>query len=514
MSFCSTLPMKLLSAAQIRLCDQFTIEQEGIAAHQLMERAAKTCFNWIQNHLLPSSNFTILCGSGNNGGDGLALARLLFEAGHSVKVLLLDYERYSECNHLNQDRLSALGLNIEIASESGIQAIKAGTVIIDALLGTGFLPPLRGDVEALINAASRRMDCFKLSIDLPSGFSGDEPVNNAFKANVTLCFQRPRAQFFFAENEQYTGRWELMDIGLRIPEFVSSDEQFTPHALRNAHYILRKDIKNLITPRNRFAHKGNFGKALLIGGAEGKTGALLLAVQACLRSGAGLTWAFCTEKAEQALHQTAPEAQTIPSEDQAAPSGLINTESFNAVGIGPGCSTSEGTAKLLKLLIQNATQPLVLDADALTILSNNKTWLAFLPNNTLLTPHPGEFDRMTEVHHSSWERFCAAHELSLKTGAYILLKGAYSALCCPDGSVYFNSTGNPGMAKGGSGDVLTGLLTGLLAQGYGVRNAALIGMHLHGLAGDFAAEAMSENGMKAGDLIQFMPEAWKAVSLH
>lgn len=506
--------MKLLSAAQIRLCDQYTIEQEGIASHQLMERAAKTCFNWIQNHLMSSSEFTILCGSGNNGGDGLALARMLYDAGHSIKVLLLNNERYSPDNLLNQDRLNAIGLNIEIANESGIEAIKAGTVIIDALLGTGFMPPLRGDVETLINAASKRIDCFKLSIDLPSGFSGDEPVNNAFKANVTLCFQRPRPQFFFAENERYTGRWELLDIGLRVPEFGSNDTQVVPHALRNAHYVTLKDIKSLITARNRFAHKGNFGRALLIGGADGKTGALLLAVQACLRSGVGLTWAFCTPKAEQALHQTAAEAQTILSEDPFVPSGNINAESFNAVGIGPGCSTSDATAKLLKLLIQNASQPLVLDADALNILAENKTWLAFLPENTLLTPHPGEFDRLTEKHDSNWERFCAAHALSLKTGAYILLKGAYSALCCPDGSVYFNSTGNPGMANGGSGDVLTGLLTGLLAQGYGMRNAALIGMFLHGLSGDSAADALSENAMKAGDLIAFLPDAWKAVSPH
>lgn len=506
--------MKLLSADQIRFADQYTIEQEGIASHQLMERAAKGCFSWIQNHLVPAPGFALLCGSGNNGGDGLALARLLHEAGHAVNVFLLESENYSADNLLNQEKLRETGIRIEKADNVAIDTIPTGNVIFDALLGTGFSPPLRGDVDALISAASKRNDCFKISIDLPSGFSGDLPVDHAFRAHVTLCFQRPRPQFFFAENERFTGRWELIDIGLRIPEFPGNDPKDLPHALRNAHYITQKDIKSRIKPRNRFAHKGNFGRALLIGGAEGKTGALLLAVQACLRSGAGLTWAFCTEKAEQALHQTAAEAQTIISDDPSVPAGLINTESFSAVGIGPGCSTSEGTSGLLKLLIQNATQPLVLDADALNIVSENKTWLAFLPENTLLTPHPGEFDRITEAHPTAWERFCTAHELSLKTGAYILLKGAHSALCCPDGSVYFNSTGNPGMATGGSGDVLTGLLTGLLAQGYGMRDATLIGMFLHGLAGDYAADAMSENALKAGDLIQFIPEAWKAVSLH
>ncbi len=503
--------MKLLSDRQIRICDQYTIEQEGIASIDLMERAASACYQWMQNHLPLAREIVVICGSGNNGGDGLALARLLHQNGLKVTVLLIESERYSSDNQHNQQKLGEINLRIEKAEPERIAAISAGSLIVDALLGTGFTAPLRPEIEGLIEAASARYDCLKISLDLPSGFSGEAPVDFAFRANITLCFQRPRLQFFFAENEQFLGRWELLDIGLQVPVFESEAINQEPPHLQNAHYITLKEVRQLLRKSSRFAHKGSMGRALLIGGADGKTGALTLAVGSCLRSGVGLTWAYCTPAAERALHILAPEAQIIRSEYPEFPAGSLNTESFQAVGFGPGCGMAQETANLLKLLIQNANQPLVLDADALTILAEHKTWLSFLPPYTLLTPHPGEFDRITGKHTKGWDRLCSAITLSQKTGTLIVLKGAFSALVCPDGSVFFNSTGNPGMATAGSGDVLTGLLSGLIAQGYSCRDAAIIGVFLHGLAGDLAASALSENALKAGDLIEFLPEAWKTL---
>ena len=501
--------MKLLSDRQIRLCDQYTIEQEGITSVELMERAAKSCYQWMQNHLPLAHEIVVICGAGNNGGDGLALARLLHQNGSSVRVLLVEAERYSNDNQLNQQRLREINLNPEKAEATAIAAIAPGSLIVDALLGTGFTAPLRSEIEGLIEAASARRDCLKLSLDLPSGFSGEVPVSFAFQADLTLCFQRPRLQFFFAENEQYLGRWELLDIGLQLPDFEADAINQEPLQLQNAHFVSLKEVRQLLRKPSRFAHKGSMGRALLVGGADGKTGALTLAVESCLRSGVGLTWAYCTPDAERSLQVLAPEAQTIRSGYPHFPGGTLNTESFQSVGFGPGSGTAHETASLLKLLIQNANQPLVLDADALNILAEHKTWMAFLPSQTLLTPHPGEFDRLTEKHSKGWNRLCSAIELSQKTGATIVLKGAYSSVVCPDGSLFFNSTGNPGMATAGSGDVLTGLLTGLAAQGYSSRDAAIIGVYLHGLAGDLASAALSENALKAGDLIAFLPEAWK-----
>jgi NAD(P)H-hydrate epimerase len=506
--------MKILSTAQTKEADAFTIAHEPVASIDLMERAAGKCSRWLLEKYGNAFRYVIICGNGNNGGDGLAIARQLKNNGCNAGVFILsitekDSPDFSE-NLIRLEEAKISSGRIHDVEEIIFPA-NEHFIIIDAILGSG----LSREPEGLAAKVIDRMNAIsadKISIDIPSGLYGDDNSNNSYKhvvrASYTLSFQHPKLSFMFAENSAYVGKLIVLDIHLHRDYILQAPSSF--------HYITHEFAKTLLAGRPNFAHKGNFGHALLVAGSEGKTGAAVLCAQACLRSGVGLLSVQVPSCGNVILQTAIPEAMLQLNESEKIISGRIKSgpkanSEYSAIGVGPGIGTEKETMQSLKLLLNEYAGPLVLDADAINILSENKTWLAFLPKGTILTPHPGEFDRLAGKHTSGFERMRSQRELAIKNGIYIVLKGAHTSIACPDGTVFFNSSGNPGMATGGSGDVLTGMLTGLRAQGYHPQAACILGVYLHGLAGDIAASVQSENGMIAGDIIEQSGGAWRMV---
>ncbi|MBN2730531.1 MAG: NAD(P)H-hydrate dehydratase [Bacteroidales bacterium] len=499
---------KILPVGLIRDADRDCIEKEPIASIDLMERASNACFDWISDHF-PKENFSfhILAGIGNNGGDGLAIARMLFEAGYKVNTSVIRFsDKSSEDFNINLERLKKLSAIEEISKGEKLNLRPGQDIIVDAILGSGITRSPEGWLADIIHSINNSESPI-IAIDIPSGLMTDESsinhAKNIVQANITLTLGVHKLALFLPENERFVGDWHFIPIGLR-QEFIS--EAKTRH-----HYTTIEDIESLVLPRPKFAHKGTYGHTLIFAGGKGKMGAVVLSAKAALRSGCGLVSVHTPEKQSHIIQSSAPEAMISGDADPNFISEFPEIAQFTSIGFGPGCGTDEKTAKVLKNIIQNANQPLVLDADALNILAENKTWLAFLPKNSILTPHIGEFKRLNGDSKNDFERLNDASALAMKHGIIIILKGANTAICAPDGNIYFNPTGNPGMAKGGSGDVLTGFLAGLLAKGMNPLHAAILGVYLHGLAGDIAAENLSMEAMKSGDIIEMLPEAWNAV---
>lgn len=501
---------KILPVGLIRDADRDCIEKEPIASIDLMERASNACFDWISDHF-PKENFTfhILAGIGNNGGDGLAIARMLFEAGYKINTSIIRFsDKSSEDFNVNLDRLKKLSAVDEISKEENLNLKHGQDIIVDAILGSGITRSPEGWLTEIIQSVNSS-DNPIIAIDMPSGLMTDESsanhARNIVKANITLTLGVHKLALFMPENEQFIGDWHFIPIGLR-PEFISQAK--TRH-----HFTTLEDIQPLVLPRPKFAHKGRYGHTLIFAGGKGKMGAAVLSAKAALRSGCGLVSVHTPEKQAHIIQSSAPEAMISGDANTNFISELPEIAQFTSIGFGPGCGTDEKTAKVLKNIIQNANQPIILDADALNSLAENKTWLAFLPKYSILTPHIGEFKRLNGNSKNDFERLNDASSMAMKHGIIIILKGAFTAICTPDGNIYFNPTGNPGMAKGGSGDVLTGLLAGLLAKGMNPLHAALLGVYLHGLAGDYAAEQYSMEAMKSGDIIDMLPEAWASISI-
>ncbi len=505
--------MKILNADQLREADAYTIAHEPIASVDLMERAALHANDAIVEyarewHTEPRKPlFRICCGPGNNGGDGLAIARHLHRAGFSVSVWLLREENLSPDCAINLQRLREYEVPVLGYETSDWQECVADEILVDALFGTGLNRPLEGtalDFIQQINAAKNPV----ISIDMPSGLRTEDNSGNTsagiIRASVTLTFQTPKLSFFFPENHFYTGHWQVLDIGLHR-EFL--DRTDTPYL-----YVSSSFAAAQLQPRSPFSHKGTYGHALLLAGSKGKAGAAVLATRACLRSGAGLVTAAVPDCAYAILQTTAPEAMALTGLGEDLLETLPPVENYEAIGIGPGIGTELETGRLLKLLIQQTHSPLVLDADALNLLAENKTWLSFLPEGSILTPHPGEFARLFGKTSDGYEQLELLRESAFRYRCYIVLKGAYTRIATPDRKVYFNSTGNPGMATGGSGDVLTGLITGLRAQGYGAETAAVLGVYLHGLAGDLAASEKGMESLIASDIIEYTGAAFRKLN--
>ncbi|MBS4012980.1 MAG: NAD(P)H-hydrate dehydratase [Bacteroidetes bacterium] len=497
--------MKILNASQIKLADAFTIENEPIASIDLMERASKACYDWIKRILDKNTEVKVFCGMGNNGGDGLAIARMLIHSGFKVEVYKVFHKDLAtEDFIINEKRLKKTRGFVmhEIRSKDDFPSLCMKDFVIDALIGTGLSSPLEGLLSELvkfINTAKSNV----ISIDMPSGlFSEDNASNNPdhiIRANHTLSFQNPKLSFFFPENELYTGFWHILDIGLN-KAFINS--------LDTRYYFVQKElIKTLYNARKVFAHKGNFGHALLIAGSKGKSGAAFLSSKAALKSGIGLITAYIPEACYIPFQSALPEAMCLTDENEDYITSMPEISNFSVVGIGPGLGTEKQTQNVLKLLIQNSPKPLVIDADAINILAENPTWFSFLSKESIITPHPGEMDRIVGKSNSGFERLNKAIELSFKYGIFIILKGAYTAIVCPDKSVYFNSSGNAGMATAGSGDVLTGMVLSWLAQGYSPLKSCLFAVYLHGLAGDICSKNTSMESVIAGDIIENIGKA-------
>lgn len=497
--------MKILSVEQIREADRYTIENEPIESVDLMERAATKVFEWLYRRVSREKVIKIFCGMGNNGGDGLVVARLLYEQDIVPQVFMVRYsDKMShdcEVNYyclLNETKVPMF----DIMSEDDFPPVNDGDIIIDAMFGSGLNRPPQGMTADLISYLNQS-HAIRIAIDIPSGLFADMPsaFGFIFKADYTLSFQFPKLAFLMPENDPYVGRFEILNINLH-PKYI--DEVTTPNLL-----VLKDMVKPLLHARPKFSHKGTFGHALLIAGSAQMTGAALLSAKSCLRTGVGLLSVHLPQKAVLPLQVSVPEAIVDTDESDACFTNFGDLQAYNAIGIGPGLGKSEDTARALKRLIQEVKVPLIMDADALNILSENPTWIPFLPAKTILTPHPKEFERLAGTKFSSsFERLEKQREMSVRNNLIIVLKGANTSITFPNGSCFFNTTGNPGMATAGSGDVLTGIILSLLAQRYSPEEAAVLGVYLHGLAGDIAAESMGYEALLASDITENIGKAF------
>lgn len=500
----------------IREADEFTIRHEPVTDLDLMERAATTCADWIISHFSAHLHTIIFCGNGNNGGDGLVIARLLVNAGFKVSVFCIgNPEKMSPscfANYLRLKKESGIKPTIieadhDQASPGVLPVCNPQDLLIDAIFGSGLTRPVTGLYAEIIEYINRQSS-HVLAIDVPSGLFCDHPVPSeskpfVVKADFTLSFAPPKLSFFFPENAQFTGEWIVNDIGLH-PEYLENAK------VRNF-FTEPEEIAGMLRVRKRFEHKGDFGHALLIGGSTGKSGAISLAAKACIRSGPGLVTAAIPSSGISTLQSYVPEVMISPGNSHDFVDHLPDLSSYRAIGVGPGLGTMPESAAMLKLLIQQTPVPVVFDADAINILAENKTWLGFLPFGSIFTPHPKEFERLAGKSGNSFERNTLQREFSVRFGCFVVLKGAYTAITTPEGDCWFNPTGNPGMATGGSGDVLTGIITGLMAQGYTPFHAALSGVYLHGLAGDLAAEHIGYESLIASDIIDHLGKSFKTL---
>ncbi len=501
--------MKILNTQQIRKADQYTIENEPIASIDLMERASKAFFDAIKPRLKKQDTIRVFCGMGNNGGDGLAVSRMLVLSGYQVHTYkIVHSDNASSDFQTNEKRLLKLkrARYQEVHAKEDFPEIKPADIVIDAIFGSGLSRPLEGfpaEVVKHLNAS----ESIRIAVDLPSGlFAEDNTGNiseNIFKAHFTYTFQLPKLSFMFPENAVYLGQWQVLNIGLS-EEFIAQEE--TPW-----HFMLDVDLKPHYRYRNKFDHKGTFGHGLLIAGSYGKSGAALLSARAALQMGPGLVTTHIPGANYTIQQLGLPEGMVSVDEDNHHFTGIKDIDPYNAIGTGPGLGKEPQTQNALKLLIQNTTRPMVLDADALNILAENPTWLFFLPAGSILTPHVGELERLAGKSSSGWERLESAREMAFRFKCYVVLKGAHTAVVCPDKQVIFNSTGNPGMAKGGSGDVLTGMIMGLLTQGYSPLFSCMAAVYLHGFAADLAVRKKPIESLMASDIISFIPRAMAKV---
>lgn len=499
--------MKILTGAQIHELDNYTIEHEPIASIDLMERAARTITLAITQKWTQSTPIVVFAGPGNNGGDALAVARMLAEKGYIADVYLFNVKNNltEECEK-NRERLTSGGLVhkfTEITQNFDPPKLSPQTLVIDGLFGSGLNKPLTGGFASLVKYINQS-PATVVSIDMPSGLMTENNTydegTNIIKANLTLTLQMKKLSMLFADTQQYLGKVQVLDIRLS-KEYIENIP--TKYAL-----IEEADVKKLMRHRDDFANKGTMGNALLIAGTYGMAGAAVLATRACLRSGAGKVTTLTPRCNYNIMQVSVPEAVlALDREDYY--SEAVSTDEFDAVGIGPGLGRQEGSALALMSQLQQTNCPIVLDADALNMLGSHGAWINQLPDNVIMTPHPKEFDRIAATCcHSDSHRLKLARDIAENLRAYILLKGHHSALCLPDGNVLFNTTGNSGMATAGSGDVLTGIITALLARGYSRRNACIVGMYIHGLAGDIAAEHKGKESLIASDIIDYLPEAF------
>ncbi|MBV8252458.1 MAG: NAD(P)H-hydrate dehydratase [Chitinophaga sp.] len=499
--------MKIFSAPQVREADAYTIQHEPVSSLDLMERAASRCTTWIEEHFSPKNPIYIFCGKGNNGGDGLAIARQLLQLGYEAAAWTIQGQT-SPDHAANLLRLQE-SYPDKVHPLNDLQAfptLPAGALIVDALFGTGLNKPIDGWMAGVVHHINNlRQKHTIIAIDTPSGLCADSSSLHTpvVQAHYTLSFETWKLAFLMPENAAVTGQVHILPIGLH-PDYLT-------HTPARFHLTDQETIRTIYQPRDPFGHKGIYGHALLIAGCYGKMGAALLAARSCLRAGVGLLTCHVPTSGYQIMQLGEPAAMCITDSEIQHSTHFhedIAEGKYTTVGIGPGLGSHQQTALSLEKLLENFRQPMVLDADALNIISVYPYLLYRIPQGSILTPHPKEFERLFGKTANDFERLELLSSKSQELGIYILLKGRYSAMACPDGSVYFNPTGNPGMATGGSGDVLTGILTALLAQRYTPKAAIILGVWIHGFAGDLAAASLSQEAMTAGDITSHLGSAF------
>lgn len=504
--------LKILTSKQIKELDAYTIQHDPISSIDLMEKACRAFTSWFKDRFDSKNVIYIFCGTGNNGGDGLGIARMLHGLKYDVRVFVIQGSvPESPDFKINLDRLSKLILvntiNLptgQVGNESELPDCTKADVIIDGIFGNGLSRQVEGLYRSVIEKLNKAF-AIRIAIDIPSGLRSDEPSEGiTFKAHHTVTFQLPKLAFFFPENYLSVGEWHVVKIGL--------SKNFIEEAGTSQFLLQRSDIVKILKPRNKFDHKGSYGKALLIAGSEGKMGAAILAARAALRSGVGLLTVHVPKSGVSIIQTSVPEAMVHIDSHNQWMSVNFEINDFNAVGIGPGLGTEKETVEAFGKILESTANPTVIDADGLNILSSNPELIYLLPVNSILTPHMKEFERLVGSWSNGFERLEKQLEFAKKTKTILIVKGAYSCITTPEGEVYFNPTGNSGMATGGSGDVLTGILTGLLAQGYNSLQSSLLGVYLHGLAGDIAAKKIGMHAMIASDIVESIGKAYQQIS--
>ncbi|MCX6200534.1 MAG: NAD(P)H-hydrate dehydratase [Bacteroidetes bacterium] len=492
-----------MTATQVHELDNYTIAHQRISSIDLMERASTQFFKWLIHAVENDKRVIVFCGKGNNGGDGLAVARMLLEAKYDVQIFVIEHSSKASKNYaLNLKRLDK-SKTVFIKTAKQIPVIKKSDVIIDAIFGTGLSKAADGISASVINAINKSK-AVVYSIDVPSGLFADK-LNSAKDAVVqstcTFTFHAPKLSFLFSANGKYVPDFEVLEIGL--------DKYCAEKFLSDNFYVNKNFIQSLFKKREKFSHKGDYGHAFIAAGSFGKIGAAVLATKAALRSGAGLVTTLVPACGYDILQTSAPEAMCMVDGDSHL-FKVPDLSSFNSIAVGCGIGTNSSSINFVYELLK-FNKPLVLDADALNVISDNKNYLNLIPKDSVLTPHPGEFKRLVGEWKDDVEKLEKQKQFSKTYEVVVVLKGAHTSVSSADGKIYFNSTGNPGMAKGGSGDVLTGIIAALIAQNYSPLHAAIIAVYLHGLAGDYAKHELGETAMKASDIIYYLPKVFRSL---
>ena len=498
--------MKILSAEQIRQADKYTIENESISSIDLMERASRAFTAWFTSIYDVDQKVLIFAGPGNNGGDGLAIARMLYEAEYSVEVCLVEFGKGASKDYeINLNRLRER-TNVKLTKVSDttdLPVIETDVLAIDAILGNGLSRPPEGFVERIIRHINEKAETI-VSVDIPSGlFADQQTTETSIIADRTCSFELPKLAFMLPENFYRVGEWTTVPIGLSR-NFIA--KQSTPYC-----YVDLDKIRSIYRPRKKGGHKGTFGHSLLICGSKGKMGAAVLAAKAALHSGTGLITSHVPGAGVDILQITVPDAMVSIDPSKHCFSKVPSVNKYNSVGVGCGLGNAKKTIIAMGKLLTKMNEPFVLDADALNIIAANPGYMERIPDESILTPHPKEFERLFGTTQNHFERLELLRRSAQEQQVYIILKGAHTAIATPDGNVYFNSTGNPGMATAGSGDVLTGVLTSILAQRYTPFQTAILGTWLHGRSGDVVAHYFGYEASAAYSIASYMGEAFKSI---
>ncbi len=498
--------MKIFKSSIVREADAYTIEHEPISSIDLMERAAGKCFNFLKNNV-SADKYYVFAGPGNNGGDGLVVARMLADYKKDVKVFIVKFtDKFSDDFKINLERLKNQNKVVvkEINAINFFPKIDSDIVIIDAIFGSGLSRPVEGFPAEVIKKINNLPNVC-VAIDIPSGLFGEENneniKENIIKADITLTFQFPKLSFLLPDNYEYVGNFYVLDIGIH--------KEFINRAETKWFYITKDDIK--LKNRSKFAHKGDFGHCFLFAGSYGKTGAAILSAKANLKSGVGLLTAYIPSSSYTAFQASVPEAMCYTFNEVELSYNLPDISKYDVVAVGPGIGTNRLSLSILDTLIQKSKSSMVIDADGLNLLASNTRLLELLPENTILTPHPGEFKRLVGNYKNDTEKLQKLTAFAEKYKVIVLLKGANTVVATPDKRLFFNSTGNPGMATAGSGDVLTGIIAALLSQKYNPLQAAVFGCYLHGLAGDLAFEYCGYEALTSGEIINYLPNAFLSI---
>ena len=494
--------MYILTSEQIKQADQATIKNNNITSTELMEHAATLCFDWLHSRLQGQNiKIHVFCGIGNNGGDGLVIARHLFQHGYNVHCYVVNFsDKRSDDFLKNYNHLKELGeWPTVISSEKDFPKVDFEDIVIDAILGNGLSRKPSGFTKKLIQYINNTK-VFTLAIDFPSGLFGNTSVTDkesVLRAGHTLTFQTPKLAFLLPENKDFVNTWEVLDIGL--------DENFIESLKPTTHYITKNDVIPMYQSRNKWDHKGNFGHSLIIGGSFGKIGAVTLATKAALKIGSGLVSSYLPKCGYDILQISIPEAMVEVDSDKILTYYNFKTKP-TVIGIGPGMGTAEKTAIGFENFLKENKIPLVIDADAINLISQKPTLIEYVPEKTILTPHPKELQRLIGDWRNDYDKLEKTISYSIKHKVILVLKGAHTIII-DGGFLFVNSTGNPALATAGSGDVLTGIITGLLAQGYEPLSASIFGVYLHGKTADIALQKTSYETFTASSILEYLPNA-------